>query len=485
MNSSKRNQQDIQHATSRLTSRGTMRHVIRMNVRGRGYTLYSGGSSTSYNEHPLDVQSPGIPNSYISAQKRIDGLLRGSLHRPYISISNLGTSSLPLVVYGCNFPIKDEHGRLGLSFIHAIQDNTFPSANIVMSIARFLNPGTMDEISEYLASVAQGSVKPETFIRLVTDSFSSTQRIPKQPLEEYATPIRSITHDCVGTVLAWAAMSASHSTTAPPWEIYDKYSNQDREGLLSTVSTAPSARKDYRLSEFILDVVCRDILVQPNSADKKVASSTPNKAATPPEAATPPKTAAQHEAIPERPAPPSLPSAHDAALLPKSGCIVVIDRRYDERKDDQLWLADESELYLVTLKNCVDVKEFPLFYKLKIHRPRWKIWIRQKYIQLVIFKAEINPEGATKIGRFLQFLKQNYVAPEVGETTSPENDTKEAEPTKIPDDHRETPGKQQGQKVDLRSTLPPIRDDLALSAIIILMTVLVIATMVVMVILVL
>ena len=172
-----------------------MRHLIRMNVGGKGYTLYSGGPSAPYREHPLDIQSPGIPDNYIQAQKRIDELLTGSLHRPHICISNSEKSPSPLVVYGCNFPAEDEYGRMGLSFVHAIHEYSRPTADIVMSIARFLNPSTMDKICEDLASVALGSMTSKTFIQLVTYKFSNTQRIFKGLMGGSTTPIRSITHD--------------------------------------------------------------------------------------------------------------------------------------------------------------------------------------------------------------------------------------------------------------------------------------------------
>ena len=155
-----------------------MQHIIRMNIGGHGYTLYSGGAEHGYQNYPLDVHSPGIPVDYMATQKRIDRLLEWSPQRPYICISNLQSSAPPIVVYGCYFPARDEYGRSGLTLIHAMHRYSCTFSDIVLNITRFLNPSSMNAISDDLSMVACGLMQPQKFVQRLTANFVNDTQLP-------------------------------------------------------------------------------------------------------------------------------------------------------------------------------------------------------------------------------------------------------------------------------------------------------------------
>jgi len=228
-----------------------MKHTFRVNVFERGYILLA-GEEFQYAEFPLDIQSRGISNNYLSAQRRIDRIM-AKLNAPrwYFSVVNLYANELPVVAYGCFLSSEDDKGRVGISFIHAVEvDGNSRLDEVVACIVRLLSQQNIDEISKLLSNLAKGFSTLDEGIRFLTNQFNSFyRRLAMQPLSK-AQAINSIQHDCGGaSAVAWLAMASSHFNIPLPWEIYEEYSSHS--GLIITKSSYKGALKQYLLSEYL------------------------------------------------------------------------------------------------------------------------------------------------------------------------------------------------------------------------------------------
>lgn len=244
-------QQHIQRPFFHNAVEVKVKHTFRVNVFGRGYILLA-GEEFQYEEFPLDVQSYGISNNFLSAQRRIDRIM-AKLNTPrwYFSIANLYANELPVVAYGCFLSSEDEKGRIGISFIHAVEVDSNSRLDEVMAcIVRLLSQQNIDEISKLLSNLAKGLSTLDEVIRFLTNQFNSSyRRLTIQPLSK-AQAINSIQHDCGGaSAVAWLAMASSHFNIPVPWEIYEEYSSYS--GLIITKSSYTGSLKQYLLSEYL------------------------------------------------------------------------------------------------------------------------------------------------------------------------------------------------------------------------------------------
>lgn len=237
-----------------------MRHTFRLNVYGKGYTLFSGQPS-QYKEFPLDIASQGIPRNYMCAQKRIDAMLKTQILRWHFSISNLYNNEFPVIAYGCFLPIPDDRGREGISFVHAIEsDEILRMDEIVVCIIQLLSQRSIEEISKLLAGLAQGSCTPERATEFLTNPFKNPYRCSANSSANRNQAIQLIWHDCGGSsAVAWLAMATSHLGNPPPWEIYEEYSGH--VGCIATISSRVGASKMYSLSEYLHQLVYKHELL--------------------------------------------------------------------------------------------------------------------------------------------------------------------------------------------------------------------------------
>jgi hypothetical protein len=230
-----------------------MKHTFRINVSGKGYTLYSGETLLSYQEYNLGIKSDGISENYLSAQERLDLLMERQVSRWYLSVVRKTINENPVVAYGCFFSAKDEKNRSGLRFIHAIESTSDWSAeSIVLAIIQMLSSKNTSKIRELISGIAIGTYFPNE----LTDYMASVYG--KQDLNNSSTstlhlntrPIKEIRQDCSGaTAFAWLAMTISHYNASPPWEIYEKYMNNT--DTVSIFSSSSEAEKELSLSSFL------------------------------------------------------------------------------------------------------------------------------------------------------------------------------------------------------------------------------------------
>lgn len=226
-----------------------MRHILRVNVHQKGYTLFS-VQGNEYQECPLDIISAGISQNYLHVQKRLDDMLNAQAPRWHFAVANLSTSEQPVVGYGCPFAIPDDKGRIGLSFVHAIEVKPAEINKTVVCMIQFLLPSMTEKLTKNLTGLAQGTISAQEFISSLTRPLDAlSERIASLATKE-SNPLKEIQHDCGGaTAVAWLSMAGSHAGISSPWEIYETCSRTT--GMVSTVSSYAGASEIYPLSSYL------------------------------------------------------------------------------------------------------------------------------------------------------------------------------------------------------------------------------------------
>jgi hypothetical protein len=170
-----------------------MRHIFRLNVNGKGYTLYSKNDSSNYQEFPLDTQSKYISRNYLDAQRKIDALLETQTARWSICIANNYERDNLVTAYGCLLPIPDDNERIGISFIHAIESgNEISVEQVVVLIGCLLSQKKVERIGDLISGVAQGNISANDLIEFFTSHFrlssnnllSSSFSLERVPIKE-------------------------------------------------------------------------------------------------------------------------------------------------------------------------------------------------------------------------------------------------------------------------------------------------------------
>lgn len=226
-----------------------MRYVFRINVRGRGYSLYSceqGGGALQ--RLPLDVTSPELPAGFIKAQNHIDELLERDPTRPYFWASSSKSSAL--VLYGCRFPVADEYGRQGLALVHGFHCLPSQILDLVSCVARLVSPDLMVKVGDLVSRIATGRAEPADLVS-VFDGLVRRAPFPLYPAVSGAGPkvplIGAMVHDSGGTVLAWLAMTLAHHRLKQPWVVFDGVEN----AAIVTMSSERNRGPRYLLSDYI------------------------------------------------------------------------------------------------------------------------------------------------------------------------------------------------------------------------------------------
>jgi hypothetical protein len=257
-----------------------MKHTFRINLYGKGNTLYSGESLNQYQEYPLSIKSDGISENYLTTQRRLDFLIEQQASRWCLSISKLTDNENPVVAYGCLLPVKDEMNRLGVGFIHAIESNSdWSPENIVLAITKMLLPKNTNKMRQLISNIAIGNNALNDLTDYMAsiyenqDSFDSSKLI-----QQLNNPIKEIRQDCGGAVtLAWLAMITSHSNDHSPWEIYEEYSH--KTNIVSIISSSHEAVQELSLVSYLDEVVRNQKFItksfyelQDNSEDYQVSA---------------------------------------------------------------------------------------------------------------------------------------------------------------------------------------------------------------------
>jgi hypothetical protein len=212
-----------------------MRHFFRINVHGAGYSLHSYSPGRDVEQLPLDVPSPSLPPGFLPAQRRIDDLLERRPQRVGVAVS-AGSGGDALAVWGCHFPLPDEHGRLGLTFVHGIVGDRRQALDLMSRVIAMVSPDNLQRIGELVGRIATGAAElGELLPRL--DRSGGFHPLPEEHAESRPPAFGSIVHDCGGAPFAWLAMVRRHGTPGGPWEVHDTLLP---DGRIATV--APGSR---------------------------------------------------------------------------------------------------------------------------------------------------------------------------------------------------------------------------------------------------
>lgn len=228
-----------------------MRHVLFFNVGGRGYTAYAGGLKEGLQEQPLWVVTPAVSSSMIKAKRQVhDALNEQRLPVSMAFCHDEGAN--PIVAYGCLFPrLKDDKGREGLVFLHAIELND-PSelAPTVDVILQRLAPDALKRMNVYIGSMAIAPEQPRELGQRVCER---VEKLIRERLATWSTPrveatdLGVVVHDCLdGGPWAWRVFSYALTGAPPGWSVFDTM-----EGNVPRTSRTPSARVVALASDMI------------------------------------------------------------------------------------------------------------------------------------------------------------------------------------------------------------------------------------------
>jgi cell division protein FtsL len=220
-----------------------------------------------------------VSQNYLSAQKRIDSLLKIQTDRWSICISNNDSEDNLVTAYGCLLSVPDDRGRIGISFIHAVESGNELSADrVIILIGRLLSQKTIGHICDLIAGVAKGDVPANDLMGFLTEHFKQNSNSVLSATRHRVSPIKEIQQDCGGaSITTWLAMAASHSRSPAPWEIYEEYSSY-QTGIVSTISSFSNAKDRYLLSEYLYNINCvfqYDLITIESESQNLIRESTP------------------------------------------------------------------------------------------------------------------------------------------------------------------------------------------------------------------
>ena len=399
-----------------------MKHILRLNVYSKGYTLFSGEMSRQFQEFPLDIVSNNITRNYLSAQKRLDSIMQIHISRWGLCVSNTNPNENPVVAYGCLLPLEDDKGRFGISFVHAIEaDDPTSTADIVACITQSLSSQSIIETNKNLDGLAKGSIQPEQAINFSVSLFQKNYR--RQPKFSISTlnPIKEIQHDCGGAwAIAWLAITVSHLGISSPWEIYDGYSPNSNS--IATISSYKGAFVTYSLSEYLSQLV-RDHELLKNLdtwRSRNLKEDTPRS-----DAENQPE---YHEFTPqgyERNTEPvvkiglrppqkeySIQGRKDSSdfqnnreqktFYPPNSHIVKMDGLYG----NELLLVEETHTYRIDSENYISLLDRQTYYEFLIIEYIW--WgLNHKKVTLILPKDNLTDKQLNDLNRFYGLYSSN------------------------------------------------------------------------------
>lgn len=392
-----------------------MKHIFRLNVHQKGYTLYSGQSPSFYQEYPLDMISGEISRNYIAAQRRIDAILKANTLRWHLCVANLFQTEHPVVAYGSLLPIEDDRGRTGISFVHAIEtDGRTELAETVRRITQILSPQTIDEISRYLARLASGTELPQHIIDFLAAQFSRSPYKQTALVAYTGWPIKEVQHDCGGALaVAWLAMTLSHLNSAPPWEIYEIYTQQTNQ--ISTVSSSANASAKYMLSGYLYDLIHDHGLLETLCASRsEEQASKITNVPIPLSGQEPPtqidqggmKKASNSTTSSNRPSEQTHQSTTETQIPEKQqkqfssdSTIVKMDGLYGK----ELSLIGNTGKYRISIKNCASWTVEPDHFQFTIEQSKY-LGLRTNKMRLVLLTNDLSPRQVEDLNQFCRII---------------------------------------------------------------------------------
>ncbi len=226
-----------------------MLHLIRVNVAGQGYSLFSVDSSATRIEF-LGGSAP-LPG-YVAVEERLDDFLENhggssmAFRREPVGILTFG--------YVCRLAALDEHKRQGLSYIHsAIFDNPALLPSCVIAALSSLSSSGIEKLTGDVEKVAQGRLESADFLRFQVQSFGELVRRfdpSSLPLPFRRRQIKRVVHDCGGAAaLAWTTLAMQQASVPGPWEVFDTGSI----GGFAVSQVEPSTDREAKASELLIE----------------------------------------------------------------------------------------------------------------------------------------------------------------------------------------------------------------------------------------
>lgn len=392
-----------------------MRHIIRINEGGKGYTLYSGTRQDKMEPCDLDMPSTNVPANYIAAQRRIDNLLTPQVSRWHIAIVHKDTQRFPVVAYGCMLPIKDEIGRAGISFIHGIEtDETVGIDQAVNLIIQIQAQQTFIELTKEVELIANGANKPDGIFRLLIERFKTRRLEHSQSTNNMSRPIKQIMHDCGGaSAVAWTAMAVSHLRTSYGWEIYEEY--HKKTGQIATISSSPDALETLTLSDYLKGAVwnyefslsqpiegLRYEVPRQQTVKKREESLQMEKRVSNPNYSVPVSLSGnrQDSFSIQRRLQVQEGLSNKGYTFPLVGQIVKLISVYEEL----VVLGGETKDYNIDSHNCIKFEEYPLYYEIYLTERAFLVPV--KTITLILPKIELTSRAVERINHFKASLHQ-------------------------------------------------------------------------------
>ncbi len=252
-------------------------HILRVNVYGKGFTLYAGNPSIGFKIQNLNIKSDVISNGYLKLQKRIDNILDSKLTLWTLSFRQDSPDEKPIIGYGIFVEnAKDDKGRsTGLYFIHAIEiDSSKYLFSSVEKVITFLS-SKETSISSQIADVAIGKKDINEFLEEITKGCETIpdkfHEIGKNILP---SKLKGIEHDYLGSnVFAWLMMAYNLNNSTKSWEVCDVY---DRNKNITTININDISGEIVCASEFIYRLVNKDFSNDNVNSTKTIEVEQPN-----------------------------------------------------------------------------------------------------------------------------------------------------------------------------------------------------------------
>lgn len=203
-----------------------MIHFVRANIRGQGYTVLDSRTAGA---------PPALPRGFLQARERLDAFLDGPGEPVAVTFNHDGEGAL--VGYACRIDARDEFGRRGLIFVHAVlldDERDLPRA--VAAVLGLLAPAGIAWITQSCEAAAGGTLAPDAWIGQLEHRFvQSFERLGRVPRPRASAAERcgvgAIEHDFAGcSAMAWLYLARQQAGARPPWEVFD-------------IRTAESARR--------------------------------------------------------------------------------------------------------------------------------------------------------------------------------------------------------------------------------------------------
>jgi hypothetical protein len=226
------------------------RHLIQLNISGRGYTLFAGDLAGGFEAQSDGLSSEGVSRALRTSHEDLSGSLRTAGDARSLTM-RFGEGERPVVAYGCRFAnIADDKGRKGIVMLHAVElDDAAMIPACVGAILQNLGPEPFQQLARRVEAIASTDRPPQGFIKLIaTTTEQRAEKIGVPPAGD-APPrqLASIVHDVPeGAAFAWTVLARSVYTRPPPWRVVDELSPR---GVRSRVE--PPLGEDVRMSDLL------------------------------------------------------------------------------------------------------------------------------------------------------------------------------------------------------------------------------------------